>query len=253
MPKRPGYSTNKMRSTDLRRPDPVGTPLPHQHRELSSSLRVAIFSHMHPAVSRGGAEIAAYQMYEELKASSNVTAWFIAGDGGKVLPPLGSPIFQPFKVDEYVCASSGYSHFQHASRNAEMPQKLEELLKELQPNVVHFHHFANFGLEFFLYVRRALPKVRIIVTLHEFLAICNHFGQMMKRPSLSPCYGASPRDCARCFPEYTDNDFFMRELFIRRFFSLVDDFISPSQFLADRYIAWGIPASKMPVINSTSA
>lgn len=252
MSKRAVHSNNTLPRADHRRSAPVASLLRDERKDLSSSLRVAIFSHLHPAVSRGGAEIAAYQMYKELKASPGVTAWFIAGDGGKVLPPLGSPIFQPFEADEYVCASSGYSHFQHASRNAEMPQELETLLKKLRPNVVHFHHFANFGLEFFLYVRRALPDARIVVTLHEFLAICNHFGQMMKRPSLSPCYGASPRECARCFPEHTDNDFFMRELFIRRFFSLVDVFISPSQFLADRYIGWGIPAHKMHVIENGS-
>lgn len=252
MSKRAGHRNNTQRRADLGRSGPVTSSPQDKRNDLSTSSRVVILSHLHPAVSRGGAEIAAYQMYKELKASPGVSAWFIAGDGGKVLPPLGSPIFQPFGADEYVCASSGYSHFQHASRNAEMPQRLEMLLKELRPDVVHFHHFANLGLEFFLYVRRALPDARIIVTLHEFLAICNHFGQMMKRPSLSPCYGASPRDCARCFPEYTDNDFFMRELFIRRFFSLVDAFISPSQFLADRYIAWGVPFQKMHVIENGS-
>lgn len=234
------------------RPVASAQPVLNESSQPSSDLRVLILSHLHPAVSRGGAEIAAYQMYKELKAAPGVTAWFMAGDGGKVAPPLGAPIFQPFGDDEYVCASAGYSHFQHASRNTEMPRELEALLKELRPNVVHFHHFANLGLEFFLYVRRALPEARIIVTLHEFLAICNHFGQMMKRPSLSPCYGASPRDCARCFPEYSDNDFFMRELFIRRFFSLVDAFISPSQFLADRYVSWGVPAEKMHVVENGS-
>ncbi|TGN68024.1 glycosyltransferase [Paracoccus liaowanqingii] len=221
-------------------------------KENIPKLRIAIFSHLHPAVSKGGAEIAAYQMYKELKADPNITAWFIAGDGGKVEPPLGSQIFQPFEEDEYVCASSGYSHFQHASRSTEMPENLELLLKQLRPDVVHFHHFANFGLEFFLYVRRTLPQAKIIVTLHEFLAICNHFGQMMKRPSLSLCHSASPRDCARCFPEHSSNDFFMRELFIRRFFLLADAFISPSQFLAERYIAWGIPADKMHIVENGS-
>lgn len=252
MSNRAARSRNILRRADLSRAAPASSPL-QEERKDAPSLRVAILSHLHPAVSRGGAEIAAYQMYREFKERQGITTWFIAGDGGKVIPPLGSPIFQPFGADEYVCASSGYSHFQHAGGNAEIPREFMALLNELRPDVVHFHHFANFGLEFFLYVRRALPDARIVVTLHEFLAICNHFGQMMKRPSLSPCYGASPRDCARCFPEHTDNDFFMRELFIRRFFSLVDAFISPSQFLADRYIAWGLPATKMHVIENGSA
>jgi hypothetical protein len=69
------------------------------------------------------------------------------------------------------------------------------------------------------------------------LGICNHFGQMVKRPGFGLCERSGPRDCARCFPERTEQDFFLRELYLKRFLGLVDHFIAPSRFLAQRYAA----------------
>jgi glycosyltransferase involved in cell wall biosynthesis len=213
-------------------------------------LRVLVLSHMHPGVSRGGAEIAAYQLYRQLKAQSSVDAWFVAASGGKVQERLGARFVQPFGPDEYVYCGVGFDHFVHANPDPLFPKAVTELLTELQPDVVHLHHYTNFGVEVFLHIRKALPQARIVVTLHEYLAICNHFGQMVKRPSFFPCYKASPRDCARCFPERSEIDFFLRELYLKRFFRLVDHFISPSEFLAQRYVEWGLPAHAVSVIEN---
>lgn len=209
-----------------------------------------IVSHMHPRVSRGGAEIAAYQMYEALREMPDVQAWFVGASGGKLPGPLGAMVFQPFGPDEFVLADAAYDHWTHSSQIPNLAQEFRALVAELQPDIVHFHHFANIGVEAFLQVRQAAPRARIVLTLHEFLAICNHFGQMVRRPGLELCNRATARDCARCFPERTENDFFLRELFIKRFLRLVDGFISPSHFLAERYIAWGLDAAKMTVIEN---
>lgn len=214
-------------------------------------LRVLVMSHMHPAASKGGAEIAAYQLYGALRAASEIEqCWFLAASGGRVAGRLGVRLTQPFGADEYVYAGTGFDHFLHANPDPEWPGELHRLLTELRPDIVHLHHYTNFGVETLLTIRRALPGVRIIVTLHEYLAICNHFGQMVKRPNLAQCESASPRDCHRCFPERTEQDFFLRELYIKRFFRLVDHFISPSRFLAERYIAWGLARGSIAIIEN---
>ena len=217
----------------------------------AAGQRVLVMSHMHPAVSHGGAEIAAYQLYGALRGAPEVSAcWFLAAAGGRVAGRLGARLSQPFGPDEYVYSGAGFDHFVHGNPDPEWPVELRRLLAELKPDVVHLHHHTNFGLETLLTLRQALPHARIILTLHEYLAICNHFGQMVKQPSLALCTAASPRDCHRCFPERSEQDFFLRELYIKRFFRLVDHFISPSQFLADRYIAWGIPGERISVIEN---
>ena len=207
-------------------------------------------SHMHPKASRGGAEIAAYQLYGALKGEPGVTAWFLAAGGGRFPERLGACFQQPFGPDEFVYTGAGFDHWLHANPDPEFPGEFAALLGELRPDVVHLHHYTNFGVETLLQIRRALPRARIVLTLHEYLAVCNHFGQMVKRPGFALCERSGPRDCARCFPERTEQDFFLRELYIKRFFRLVDHFVSPSRFLAGRYAAWGLDPAAISVIEN---
>ncbi len=213
-------------------------------------MRVLVMSHMDPRLSRGGAEIAAFQMYQELSIRLDVKAWFLSTSGGKLPERLGVRLVQPFGPNEYVYVTQGFDHFLHANPDPEFPVEFTALLQELRPDVVHLHHYTNFGMETLHLIRRALPAVRVIVTLHEYLAICNHFGQMVKRPSFALCSEATPRDCHLCFPEVAEQEFFLRQLYLRRFLDEADAFIAPSRFLAQRYIEWGLPESRFHVIEN---
>lgn len=216
----------------------------------AAALRVLVMSHMHPAVSRGGAEIAAYQLHQAYATKPGIASVFLAASGGKVQERLGARFIQPFGADEWIYSGAGFDHWIHANPDPEFPPEFAALLRELSPDVVHLHHYTNFGVETLLHIRRALPDAAIVLTLHEYLAICNHFGQMVKRPSLSPCERATPRDCARCFPERSEQDFFLRGMYLKRFLGLVDHFVSPSRFLAERYVAWGLDPRRISVIEN---
>jgi len=189
-------------------------------------------------------------MYQEMGRRPNTRCFFVSASGGRFSERLGVRLIQPFGRDEYVYVGHGYDHYIHANPDAEFPAELTKLLEEMRPDVIHLHHYANFGVEVLLTIRRALPNVRIVLTLHEYLAICNHFGQMVKRPNFALCYKSGQRDCVRCFPERTEQDFFLRDLFIKRFFRLVDHFISPSRFLAARYVDWGLNPNQISVIEN---
>jgi len=104
-------------------------------------------------------------------------------------------------------------------------------------------------MEFIREARKYSPDVSITLTLHEYLAICHAQGQMLKTNGLL-CKKAGPLDCHGCFPEISPQDFFMRELFMKSFLDLVDHFVCPSQFLCDRYVAWGLPSEKMVVLDN---
>ena len=215
-----------------------------------SPLRVLVMSHMHPRVSKGGAEIAAYQIFGEFKACHDVQPFFLAASGGRVQERLGARFVQPWGGDEFVYSGAGFDHWIHANPDPEFPPEFAALLRELAPDIVHLHHYTNFGVETLLHIRRALPQARIVLTLHEYLAVCNHFGQMVKRPDFQLCERSAPRDCTKCFPERSEQDFFLRDLYLKRFFRLVDHFVSPSVFLADRYAAWGLDRKAFSVIEN---
>ena len=213
-------------------------------------LRILIASHSHPEVSNGGAEIAAFQLFRGLQERQDCEAWYLGCDRSAGTDKPGAVLSQPFSGSEYLYSTGAFDWFKFANRDPRFRAEIERLFIELAPDVVHFHHYINFGVEVFQHLKRVAPHCKIVLTLHEYLALCNHYGQMVTKGHHNLCYQATPARCNQCFPEFAKSDFFLRKLYIDRFFSLVDTFVSPSEFLAERYIAWGIPAEKMVVLEN---
>jgi len=228
---------------------------PDDETRLAASYaqRVLVTTHSHPAISKGGAELAALRLFEGLQEHTDCEAFFLGcgrePGGGRT----GRSISQPFAENDFLYAAGGFDWFKFANHDERFPRDFAELLQRIRPDVLHFHHYGNFGVEAFLVARRTLHDCRIVLTLHEYQAICNHYGQMITKQGRNLCYGASLRDCTRCFPEFSRSDFFLRQEYVQRFFDLVDLFIAPSQFLADRYIAWGLPEERVVVLENVVA
>lgn len=201
---------------------------------------ILFICHSHPKLSKGGAEVAAYKMFKAFEAAGSCKATFIGFDQGGQCARLGVKISQPFGENEYVYSGTDFDWYNFANRDIGFYEEFRSLLKKIKPDIVHFHHYANFGVEAIYQVKKTLPSARIVMTLHEYLAICNHYGQMITKTNRSLCNESTWLKCAKCFPEREPSDFFLRETYIKRFFKLVDLFIAPSQFLRDRYVSWGI-------------
>jgi glycosyltransferase involved in cell wall biosynthesis len=105
-------------------------------------------------------------------------------------------------------------------------------------------------VESFAVIKRNSPQTKVVLSLHEFLAICNHHGQMVKTKSMHLCDRSGYSACSSCFPQYRPRDFFLRKRYIQTFFDDVDLFVSPSQFLADRFIDWGLAPDKLVVLEN---
>ena len=218
-----------------------------------TKLRVLVASHSHPAVAKGGAEIAAHNLFLALQARPDSEAWFLGCSRDGSFGRLGSAIVQPFSDREFLYCPGEFDWFKFANHDPRFPRQFEALLAELDPQVVHFHHYINFGVEVFQLVRRALPNARIVLTLHEYLGICHHYGQMITSGKHNLCYEASYTRCHGCFPEWDPSDFFLRRSYILQFLDHVDQFIAPSRFLADRYVRWGVSAERMTVVENVVA
>jgi glycosyltransferase involved in cell wall biosynthesis len=211
--------------------------------------RILIVSHGHPDFSLGGAEIAAHAQWTELR-QRGVEAMLICRVSDSP-GHAGAPFFARSRDGlEVFFSPPPVNHFRHSQldRHA-VYDYFRALLERFAPTIVHFHHYAQMGLELIREVRKYGSNVPIVLTLHEFLAICHAEGQMVKSNGVL-CQKAAPLDCHLCFPDITPQDFFMRELFVKSFLTLVDLFVCPSQFLCDRYIAWGLPPEKMVVLEN---
>lgn len=213
------------------------------------NARILIISHGHPDFSAGGSETAAYAHWRELRRQG-IEAMLIcrvANSPGHA----GTPFFSRSDDGlEVLFSPPAVDHFRHSQPQGKVIyEDFSALLKRFKPTVVHFHHYAHMGLELIREVRKFDNDVPVFLTLHEFLAICHAQGQMLKTNG-TLCRRAAPIDCHLCFPEIPPQTFFMRELFIKSFLSLVDAFVCPSEFLRDRYIAWGVPEDKLVLLEN---
>jgi glycosyltransferase involved in cell wall biosynthesis len=206
--------------------------------------RILIVSHAHPDFSKGGAEITAYNLYKALKERDDCEVLFLARQGQQGLSHCGAQFGRTAQKDE-ILYTAHVDHFLFANT---YPRSIwtgfREVLQRFRPTAVHFHHYTHLGLELIREVKNYSKDVPVFMTLHEYLAICDRDGQMLKSDGRL-CWKSSPAECHLCRPRKSQADYFLRELYIKSFFERVDRFIAPSRFLLERYVAWGLPQEKL--------
>jgi glycosyltransferase involved in cell wall biosynthesis len=222
----------------------------------SGPERVLFICHNHPSVRPGGAEAYALELHRHLVRSGEVDSYFLAKGGpplstagnahlGTYIAPVGK------RPNEYFCFTEdwNYDWIMGTIRDDKRlyTKHLRAFFEAIRPDVVHLHHTMFFGYDILREIKNSLPDASIVYTLHEFMPICHRQGQLLRTMDDEPCMEESPRRCHECFPEISQQTFFMRKRFVQSHLSLVDRFIAPSRFLGDRYIDWGIPAEKVIV------
>lgn len=212
-------------------------------------MKLLFLCHAHPDLQAGGTEIFAQSLFRALR-NGGAEGVFVAGTASHQRPPSPGTALQAAggAADELLVWTAGFDsfHLSQTDLHGVVPE-LVHLLREVQPDVVHIHHVLQLGMEVVGLVRRVLPRARIVMTLHDFYPICAHDGQMTTTDGRL-CHTASHDACRRCLPERSATDFRLRALQVERAFAVVDRFVSPSRFLRDRYIAWGLDAGRIVVL-----
>lgn len=214
--------------------------------------RILVMAHAHPDFSLGGGEIAAYNLFKAYSNNKDVEeAWYLGradrGRGATGAISLRRP-------NEYLWEQSVHDwHMMKAVHQESLTTWFADLIRALKPTIVHTHHYAHMGLEYLRIIKQVDPSIRIMMTLHEYMAICSNNGQMIKTGNFKLCNRESYDECHRCFPDRTAEDFWMRKHTFMKHFALVDQFVSPSEFLRQRYIDWGLAPEKIVVIENGQA
>jgi glycosyltransferase involved in cell wall biosynthesis len=235
----------------------VGTPSRSRNKKATADRPTVLFiCHNHPSVRPGGAEAYALELHRYFRASGEVDSVFLAKGGpplsrsgrahlGTYIAPIGN------KPDEYFCFTEDWDYdwtFGTIRDDKRLYTKhLRAFLQAIQPDIVHLQHTMFFGYDMLREIKNTLPEAGIVYTLHEFMPICHRQGQMLRTTDDKPCMEESPRRCHECFPDVSEQTFYMRKRFIQSHLSLVDRFIAPSSFLGERYVDWGIPREKVQV------
>jgi glycosyltransferase involved in cell wall biosynthesis len=206
---------------------------------------IVVFSHAHPSVSKGGAEVSAYTLYLGLRALGQPAA-FVA-----MCPENQAARVRLETEHEHIIVyrPENYDHFFHFAEPGIATAALE-ILAGLQPTALLFHHFLFLGIDTIRRVTDAYPGLPSALVLHEFLAICHHHGQMVTRPAKRFCSKPGLTECNTCFPEYSPEEFGIRANFFRTTINKLSHAVSPSHFLAERFAKWGVDATKLAMIEN---
>jgi glycosyltransferase involved in cell wall biosynthesis len=212
-------------------------------------MKAMVIAHAHPDFSVGGAEIAAYNLFRTLKARHSCgESIFLARSD---LPSQAHGSITMRRPGEYLWRQDIGDWFRLQTQNPMAVMGVfREFLKAERPDLAFLQHYVHIGVEILREIKLTLPDCLLIVTLHEYVAICNRNGQMVKNNSKKLCYRESLEDCSNCFPERTPQDFWLRKHYIQKNFEYADAFVAPSEFLRQRYIDWGIPAEHIVVIEN---
>ena len=215
------------------------------------TMRVLVVAHNHPDFHPGGTEIFAHDLFKEYRSRSDVEALFLAATnnlhrgqrpGTSFQSPGGAP-------DEIVMWCGHFDQFNLSQIDSYgIVPDLVALLEDFRPDIVHIHHVLLIGVEFIALVRRILPRARIVMTLHDYYAICAHDGLMMRTKGKERCDRATPNRCNGCFPSIAADRFLLREKFIQTHLGQVHRFIAPSHFLKERFVNWGLPSDSIEVL-----
>lgn len=210
-------------------------------------MKVLLISHYHPELVRGGAQQVAYELFEGLKGCPGVEPVFLAGidQTSPVLFKSGARITGfDGRPGEFLFLSRDYDFAWEKISAPLLAEAFQEFLLLVQPDVVHFHQFMLFGIDFLTLTRRTLPRAKIVFTAHEFLTMCAANGHMVRWTDQSLCTRASAVRCHQCRPERPPEHYFMREMWMKTHLAVVDVFTTPSRFMIERFCAWGLEREK---------
>jgi glycosyltransferase involved in cell wall biosynthesis len=234
----------------------------NQHKNHQQNRRrIITVANGHPNFLKGGAEVAAHALHN---------AWLNAGHDATFIArrPVGENVtggLTQYNEHEFLFeASVGDPFLLTSSAPSSLVRSIKDLVLKLQPEFIHFHHYSCSGLELFPLFRNLCPNAKIALSLHEYLLICNNHGQFIRTAAgaastgtvtntirtVSLCENASPAECQKCFPTRSAGEFLLRKLYFQNMLRNVDFFISPSDFLKERFVRWGLPAEKIHVIEN---
>lgn len=215
---------------------------------LARKLRVLVTTNVYPPRFVGGAELMAHKLALALDRRGHDVRVF-AGD-------LEGPIPRGQRIDDaregLIVHRVGLDprDYDPAWQNLVHPdvdRHLVSVLNEFRPDVIHAHNLMGLSLRLpALAADRGIPTV---VTLHDFWGIC--LRNTLMRPDGSMCHDTTA--CRQCLPPSGEPDAVnlsmrLRKDVIELALSGVSAFVSPSRFLAERYLAWGLPGQRMHVI-----
>ncbi|MGG5811735.1 glycosyltransferase [Falsiroseomonas sp. CW058] len=208
----------------------------------------------HPALQAGGTEMLGRGLFRALRDRHGVDGLLLAAAEPGARPPLPGVLLQPVggaaPDDEMLVTLGGGDRFHLAQPDAVgLVATLGPVMARLRPEVIHLHHMLHWGVETIDLLRRLAPRAALVVTLHDYFAICPAEGRLLDAEG-RPCAGPGPDACRRCLPGRGAADLALRRLHLGGALARADALVAPSEFLRDRLVEAGLDAARIAVIRN---
>jgi len=215
---------------------------------MNSARKVLLVSLGQPDLVLGGSPAICQELFDELRTRQDVECFMLAAvdrEAGDVHQPKAGITGFDGREGMYLLHQTDHDPWLHRNNEPRLVESFAALLRALEPDVVHFHHFLSIGLDMISVVRRILPSCRVLLTFHEFAAICAADGHMVRRTDRSLCDRASPVRCHQCLPERQPDEFMIRKMWLEHHLNQVDRFTCPSHFMIEHFVNWGIARDRI--------
>jgi len=211
-------------------------------------MRIVIVIHGFPPEYMAGSEVYTLHLAKELKKKHDVF----------IFHRIENPFLKEYELIEaefegikkYMINIPYLPHyFEGRYINPKVDKIYEQFIDKIKPDIVHFGHLNYLSTNIIeITKRKGYP---VIFTLHDFWLYCPR-GQLINRRDESLCYDINTNRCIKCLEEYLANDE-QAELKVqqriehiqRNVVEYVDLFVSPSKFLLNKMVGFGIPKEKM--------
>lgn len=227
----------------------VGATVRQAYRpSRNGRLRILICSNLFPPHSVGGSEVVAYSQGTVLRQLGHEVRVFAgrldhARQRYRIKVETGE-----FHTTWIGIIPEDLGGSVQPLRNQEIGRECARVLDEFQPDIVHCHNIGGLSIEVIAACReRGIP---IVMTLHDYWGVC--FKNLMIKNDGSLCMrgGFDCLGCTEVLSGVPPLPSPVRNAHILLALRTIDRFISPSHYLAERFIANGLPASRVRVIRN---
>jgi len=213
-----------------------------------SELRILQVAHDHPDWTAGGTEIVAHDLARALDDRAGVACRLLVA-----ATDLQRPGAAPGRLGAYgrdlVLQTGAYDRFSMLRLDgSEWLESLQQVMRSVEPHVVHLHGLDRIGAAVVPALRRLAPDCRIVLTLHDYQLICPNEGLLLTAGEGARCRGAQPDRCRRCFPDLAASRHALRRAHLLALLASVEAFVAPSAFLRDRFVAWGLDPKRIRLL-----
>lgn len=218
-------------------------------------MRILQIIHCFPPESMTGSEIYAYNLSKELSRNHKVNVFYRINDPKKEEYGIIKENYEGLNVYKINNTLKGYSSIAGMYKNEEIEHRFIQVLDEVKPDIVHIHHLLFLSLGIIDEIKKR--NIPIVFTLHDYWLVCPR-GQLLKT-NLRVCNRHIGTNCFYCLGSGLSLKGLLRRIAHVNKISIskkfthslkdinekVDLFISPSRFLRNKFIEFGIPEKKI--------